>query len=127
MKKIVAAQLNMDNCHAVIVDTLRVLIEKDGAGWYAQGLEIDYAAGGSSIEDVKQRFQEGLIDTMHEHLRVYGSLTNMIHPAPKEEWEKYTTQKDQHTLTTVALVAREGALPEMLPYKEIAYLEPRAA
>ena len=41
------------------IGNLRVMIMKTSTYWYAQGLEIDYAAQGETIEEVKECFQMG--------------------------------------------------------------------
>jgi len=128
--KSVATHLQDDDCHAVIVDSLRVLIIPDEGGWFAQGLEIDYAAGGDSVEDVKQRFQQGLESTIHEHLRVFGNIDNLLNKqAPSEEWELYAKNKKQFALSMATFRTQNQGLDEDLhwPYPEILYLEQRVA
>jgi hypothetical protein len=63
---------NNADVHAVLVGALRVVIIKDEDHWFAQRLEIDYATSGHDMDDVKDRFQQGLTATVHEHLRMYG-------------------------------------------------------
>jgi hypothetical protein len=54
--------------------------------WYAQGLEIDYAAQADSVPAVKTLFEEGLEATAHENLRVFGTIDKMLKPTPPEVW-----------------------------------------
>ena len=109
--------------HFVGIGNLRVMITRDHGSWFAQGLEIDYAAQGSSLEDVKKRFEEGLAATIEEHLKIYASIDKLLRPAPKEVWVelanaaaemKRYSQVSVHTLRS-------------LPFERIEYFEPRAA
>jgi len=67
---------------------LAVLLTNDDGGWFAQGLEVDYAAEGQSMEDVKARFEEGIRATAQQHLSIWGDTTKMIQPAPAEIWKR---------------------------------------
>ena len=76
-----------DGIHNVVgIGNLRVVIVPDGKFWFAQGLEIDYAAQGISIADAKKNFSDGLCCTIHENLRVHDSITSMMKPAPAQVW-----------------------------------------
>lgn len=72
--------------HVVHIGNLRVLIVNDDSSWFANGLEIDYAAQGSSLKDVKHRFERGLAATIDQHLKVYGSIDRILKPAPEDVW-----------------------------------------
>jgi hypothetical protein len=85
-----AVHVNTPSGDAVVgVFDLRVLLTNDEEAWFAQGLEIDYAAQGASIEDVQNRFQEGLAYTLREHLKVYGNIEGVLVPAPPEAWRGF--------------------------------------
>jgi len=124
--KLIASHVEGDDGHAVCIHSLRVLIEPDGDGWFAQGLEIDYAAGGDSIEDVKRRFEEGLRATIQENLREFRTLDHMMVPAPPEEWRRFARQSEKYAFQMVSFFRREDA-PQNFPYESITYLEPRVA
>jgi hypothetical protein len=68
--------------HLVGLGSIRVLICPDGDCWFAQGVEIDYAAQGASIEDVKKRFEVGLRATIEENLKIYDSIDGLLAFAP---------------------------------------------
>ena len=83
----VATHINMDDGkHVVGLGNIRVLIVPDGPAWFAQGLEIDYAAQGDSLEEVRREFEEGLSATVEENLRVYGNIKKMLVVAPSDIW-----------------------------------------
>lgn len=75
--------------HVVAVKALQVLLSNDGDGWFAQGLQIDYAACGSTIDEAKKNFEEGLAQTIVEHVRMYGEIDRLLKVAPQEAWEEY--------------------------------------
>jgi hypothetical protein len=68
--------------HAVVIWNLSVLIVPDEKFGFAQGLEINYGAQGSSPEDAQERFQEGLSKTIHQHLKVHGNIEKLLKFAP---------------------------------------------
>jgi len=75
--------------HVVGVKDLRVILTRDGNSWFAQGLEIDYAAAGASIEEAKENFGEGLGLTIIEHLTLNGNINKLLKIAPPEAWNEY--------------------------------------
>jgi len=121
------------------VRDLHVLILPDGDRWYAQGLQIDYAAQGTSVDDVKKRFERGLIKTLEEHLRQRGNLDALTgRVAPPEIWREYASKKETLPLSFSALFAlsavraRAGRAAKKerrpaLPYDRIAYFAPTEA
>jgi len=46
---------------------LHVVLEKDGSGWHARGVELDYEAGGSTRRQTMDHFLSGLGATAVEH------------------------------------------------------------
>lgn len=118
----------------VAIGNLRVLITKEDDSWVAQGLEIDYAAYAPTIAEVKERFESGLAQTIHAHLRVHRTLEHLISDvAPPEVWRDYVA--DEHTLhrfehSQVSLFEVQRRLPfkgiaAKLPYANIDYYEQR--
>ncbi len=59
-----------------------VLLYDDGGRWFAQSLEIDHFADGSSEEEVKANFANSFKRTVQEHLHAYESLVELVNPAP---------------------------------------------
>jgi len=84
----VALHLSDENTHVVGIGNLRVIISKDGKAWFAQGLEIDYAASGKTIEKTKKNFQDGLTATVRLHLQVHGGIDKLLRIAPQEVWKQ---------------------------------------
>jgi len=74
--------------HGVGIWDLRVFIVPDGKFWFAQGLEIDLAAQGDSVEDAKKNFEDGLASSIDLHLRMYGNIEKLLNLAPAEIWQE---------------------------------------
>ena len=70
--------------HLVGLGNLRVVIVPDEDSWFAQGLEIDYAAQGQSVEEVQANFARGLRATINQHLQVYGNIKGLLKVAAPE-------------------------------------------
>jgi hypothetical protein len=82
---------------------LQVIIAPDGNQWVAQAIQIDYAAGGDSEEDAKLRFEMGLEATIHEHLKMFGHLDNLLVPAPAELWRPLFKKKSLQRYNQVSV------------------------
>ena len=65
---------------------LQVVVERDGDGWAAQAIEVDYAACGNDEADARNRFLIGLEATAKLHLDKHGDLSRLLQPAPTEVW-----------------------------------------
>lgn len=112
--------------HIVGFGNIRVIIVPDGSAFFAQGLEIDYAAQGSSVAQVKKNFEVGLEATIQQHLKIYGNIKGLLQPAPAAVWQELVPEKtalhnsywhiSEHTIQHSAL-----------PYEGINYLVAAAA
>jgi hypothetical protein len=116
------------------VGKLTVLITNDDGSWFAQGLEIDYAAEAKSLEDLKPRFEDGIAATVREHLRVFGQLEGFLVPAPPEVWKRASRaealvevpiQRDPlaslESSRDLAAGRRAVIVPEALPFGRFSY------
>lgn len=75
--------------HVVGIGNLRVILVPDGDFWFAQGLEIDYAAQGKSKPDAKRKFENGLLSTIQQHLKIHGSIEKLLKIAPPAVWKEF--------------------------------------
>ena len=110
--------------HAVLVNALRVVVTQDEGQWFAQGLELDYAAAGTSEEDVKTRFAQGLDATIDEHLQIYGSIEKIVKVAPQDAWDLWLAGDRRYTLDHVSIHNLQESAPAVqeLPFSSIAFL-----
>ena len=115
--------------HIVAVEKLRVLLLKEEGGWFAQGLEIDYAASGSSIEETKTNFETGFCKTVHEHLVMHGTIDNLLKVASQEAWAEFykcpnEAVKQSFSCFQFHNVEKELSLPEGIafPFSEISFI-----
>jgi hypothetical protein len=113
---------------AVELLNLQVIVAPEAGMWVAQAVEIDYAAAGESLEDVKERFEDGLAATIHEHLLMFGHLDSLLASAPAKQWHDLWKQKGKRltsfSQTTVhELVARSERddVARFFPFDRIAY------
>ena len=110
---------------------LHVRITFENKQWFAQAYEIDYAACGSSFDDVKQRFQAGLAATVHEHLVVFGTIKNLLSPSPADVWQdlQKVPGAEQHTYSQVGVheLFPDQDLQAAFPFDGIEYRSPELA
>ena len=85
----VAVHANVGATHAVAIGDLRVMIVRDDDAWFARGLEIDFAEQGTSLEDVQERFETSLTETIREHLNIRGNIRELLRFAPNEVQREY--------------------------------------
>lgn len=110
--------------HVVGVENLRVVLVPDEDYWFAQGLEIDYAAQGDSVEDAREKFQNGLSATIYEHLKVYGTIAGMLRVAPQEAWDLVlNADAKPHRFTHVSLHRMPAIQDTPLPFQGIQFIE----
>lgn len=113
--------------HYVAVSQLRVLLLKENAGWFAQGLEIDYAATGVDIEEAKRNFESGFYKTVHEHITLQGSIENLLKIAPQEAWSEYFVRAsdslaEHFSCVQLHSMKEKELLPVSLPFNQIAFI-----
>ena len=110
--------------HVVGIGNLRVIIVPDGDFWFAQGLEIDYAAQGSTVENARKQFEDGLTATVEEHLRVHGNIEKLLEVAPTEVWKDLLLNTSA-ICNRYSQVSVHKLIREVLPFQGIDYLELR--
>jgi hypothetical protein len=106
--------------HIVGIGNIRVLLIPEGSGWFAQGLEIDYAVQGDSLEGVKKEFEDGLTATVLEHLKIHDDISIMLKPAPNEFWD--LANDPQVQLRRYSQVTHHHVIKENSKYEGISYL-----
>ena len=112
------------NNHTICINSLRVIISNDGDMWEAQGIDIDYASCGSSIEDVQARFEKGFSRTIQMHLKKFGTIDKLLKMAPTSEWRHLV---DAETFQVDVLTNHEISDMDGLPFKDIAYYQAKSA
>jgi len=102
----------MNPCLKFDLRNAHVVIVKMRDYWFAQGLDIDYAVQGGSIEEVKERFQAGLIETVRAHLNRFGTLEHFLKPAPPEVREGLTDERHHAFSVYAEFKLEEDLIPE---------------
>lgn len=120
-----ALHIKQDDNHTVCINSLRVILSQDGDMWGAQGIDIDYAACGSSLEDVQQRFERGFARTIKLHLKKFGEIDRLLKMAPTSEW-LHMTDADTKAFNLDLIATHEIHDMDGIPFKDIAYLQAHA-
>jgi hypothetical protein len=114
--------------HGVGIWDLRVFIVPDGKFWFAQGLEIDLAAQGNSIEEAKANFEVGLESSIDLHLRMYENIQGLLKLAPSSVWQEALQNRSRINIYSQVSLHDLGAHSAMaLPFDNITYLVAKAA
>lgn len=66
---------------------LHVICVPDGAAWFGQGIELDYAAAGKDLAEMQDHFMRGLKATIRIHLEKLGFVDKR--PLSTMEREEY--------------------------------------
>ncbi len=126
-KVVVAFEAKTKNGTSFVgIGNLRVVIMQDDGSWFAQGLEIDYVAQGKTIKEVKKHFENGLEATVDEHLRIFGSIENLLKVAPQEIWDEMLlggTANKRYHYSQLSIHSLGKSLKESLPFDGIQYLK----
>lgn len=107
---------------------LQVVLAPDGDSWIAQAIEFDYAAAGDSPEDVKRRFQDGLVATIQEHFNIFGGPENLLETRPPADfWLDLVKSSGQKWRYTQVSLHEFVPAPHLFPFGKISYLIPEQA
>lgn len=109
-----------------LLPPLRVLLRKNPANstWFAQGIEIDYAAQAAQPEKLVRVFESGLFLTVAEHLRRKIELKKFFVPVTPEFLRGTLTIDRPWRLvreTPVAIYPEFAVLARYLPFSKIRY------
>jgi len=108
---------------------LRVIVIKDDDMWFAQCLDINYAAQGASLAQVKRNFERGLSATVDEHVRVFGNIENLLARGPssriRQEIMHKMPQTFRYSQVTVHRLPKE--LQSVIQFQGIEFIRPLAA
>jgi len=109
--------------HLVGFGNLRVVIVEDDGSWFAQGIDIDYAAQGESIEEVKENFSRGLRATINQHLCSHSNIRNLLKGAPPEICQHLLLDSSFGTAKLELLTQISGhCIHEAIPFRQVNFL-----
>jgi hypothetical protein len=126
-----AFHLEGDKIGAVAIWSLSVLIVPDEEFWFAQGLEINYGAQGDTPEEARINFQDGLVATIRQHLRMHGDITRILTFAPDETLKEAAQHKSSihefaqvsfHEIANNEIGDGEYVMQNAVPFDNIRYL-----
>jgi len=95
---------------------LRVAVVRDGDAWFAQGLDVDYFAQGSTPEEAETNFTAGLKTMIRLHANEFGHLRYVV-PPPASVSQEYAKLKFAKT----EKVAFQSANAALVPYRRIQF------
>lgn len=122
------ADMSDSSFNVVGFGNLRVFIVKDEDMWFAQCLDINYAAQGKSLARVKRNFEEGLTATVDEHLHRKGHIEDLLTHGPsprmRRELLRLTPQAMHYSQVTVHKLPKQ--LQDLIRYQGIEFIQPAA-
>ena len=101
---------------------LHVIVVPDCNSWFAQGLEVDYGAQGSSPMEAKQHFQIGLSSTIQLNMSRLGNIDGILRPAPKKHWDELLENTDKIIGQSTEKLGSQFT-QDIFPYESIRYFE----
>ena len=128
-----------EETHVVGFKSLRVMLLPDSGQWFAQGLDLDYAASGATVDEAKKNIEDGLSRTVHEHLVLQGNIDKLLKIAPSEAWNEYLhappdTLKQTYSAVEVFKIVEkvptldDEELPEnILPFDQVLFFKSTVA
>jgi hypothetical protein len=109
--------------HIVGFGNIKVIVCEDDGIWFAQGLDIDYAAEGTSLRNVQENFQTGLAATVRLHLQAFSTIENLLVPAPTEVWKELTNIGKHFKFTQIKTYDFSDEMKSQMPYSGIDFIE----
>lgn len=126
MNALAVHTLDDNNRHSVGLSKLRVLVVEHGADWFAQGVDLDYAAAGHSLEEVQRNFEQGLASTVCLHLERFNSLDRLLKLTPRHVLDDLAPTP-KHAFDFSMCTTHDLSDPlDMLPFVGITYLPAHA-
>lgn len=120
-----AAHAQKDDLHAVVLHGIRVMLLNDDGFWFARALELDYWAQGDTLDEVKRNFTDGLVDTVGEHLRMFGDFQRLLKCAPDDDWKAFRANPHNFDYSLVSVHWPDTMPKEKRVPMELLFLEPR--
>jgi hypothetical protein len=108
--------------HIVGFGNIKVIVCEDDGIWFAQGLDIDYAAEGSSLKNVQENFQNGFSATVGLHLQAFNTIENLLVPAPIEVWKEFTGIGKHFKFAQIKSYDFSDELKSKMPYSGIDFI-----
>jgi len=105
---------------------LRVVIVRDGDQWFAQGIDADYAAAGTTLEDAKRRFTKGFVKSMLVNVAEHGTYDDFLTYPPQHEIEKLFEKMTSDGFGNLYTIETEptSTFDLSLPFNRVQYFVP---
>lgn len=112
--------------HAVAAALWVLITPADAGGYVAQGLQIDYVATADTLDEVKDRFAQGLLKTIESLIRRNRPLSALFKSkTPPEAWQAYmdSTRQDHLVCGTVVDLRQKLPAGSNFPFSALEYCE----
>lgn len=109
-----------NNRHWVGLNKLRVLVVEQDQDWFAQGVDLDYAAAGRSLDEVRWNFEHGLESTIRLHLERFSCLDHLLRLTPRRVLDEIAPKHEFDFSMSVTHDLSDQLT--MLPFGGITYL-----
>jgi hypothetical protein len=114
--------------HVVGIGHLRVIVLKREGFWFARGLDIDYAAQGTTLSEVKKNFERGLEKTIDLHLNEFGNIEKLLTPMPLDARKRLIYSPSlRYEYSQVSTHRLSEKLKTLLNSEAITFIQPVAA
>jgi hypothetical protein len=90
------------------IDSLYVVLSKTNEGWFAQGIQIDHFAEGTTEDEVMDNFASTLAKTIDLHIGTYSSIDRLLVTAPDDI--RAALKDSPHTMSLSGVWKTERAL-----------------
>ena len=122
------ARSSDESLNVVGFGNLRVLVVEDGGAWFAECQDINYAAQGSSLDEVQHNFEKGLSATVDEHLRVFGNIENLLsRPASSTVRRRFHTMRRSFRYSQVTVHSLPKKIQKIIQFQGIEFIQPQIA
>jgi hypothetical protein len=122
------AQLPNSSVNVVGFGNLRVFVVEDEGMWFAECQDINYAAQGRLLDEVRRNFERGLSATVDEHLRVFGHIENLLARPPslivRRQIHK-APQRFRYSQVTVHRLPKK--IQSIIQFQAIEFIQPSLA
>jgi hypothetical protein len=95
---------------------LNVLLIDEKDYWVAQGLQIDYAVQGETIEAAKKNFETGLFESIDLNVKTFGHIGGLLSCAAPEVFAEAANARNKGKMQTYTSVTIHDISPESQEY-----------
>jgi predicted RNase H-like HicB family nuclease len=100
------------NNHGVAAALNVLIVPAAEGGYYAQGIEIDFAATGKTEEEVREHFQESFVATIRRYIDRGRSLSGLFKASTPPEYRQAYFSGSSRQVFVCAIGHEQTGLPD---------------